>query len=269
MGEIKENKEKIEEEQLDEDTILEDPVDFDSVPIVLDASAARSKAKLMRKRSTERRLPASVLAKKKAAEKLKDILTTKIEACTGSDEPSVIDQIKRDLIDASFQVDLSNPEDDLENLDDEAKADLLAKQISKMESNYVMKLLKKIEKGVLDISIPLLMPFLSLQVKLKMGTNIFKGLEPHNKKKIVKENFINDMIEDITDIALLQEVLDRTQEKLNILNPPKPIEKEIIHEKMDDYFNIENDSFELPSAPIRGYCNTGKRSFTFKNYYFN
>merc|ERR1719376_861203 len=111
-----------------------------------------------------------------------------------------------------------------------------------------MKLLKKIEKGILDISIPMLMPFLSLQVKLKMGTNIFKGLEPHNKKKIVKENFINDMIEDITDIALLQEVLDRTQEKLNILNPPKP--KEIIHEKMDDYFNIENDSFELPSAPI-------------------
>merc|ERR550519_552284 len=114
-----------------------------------------------------------------------------------------------------------------------------------------MKLLKKIEKGILDISIPMLMPFLSLQVKLKMGTNIFKGLEPHNKKKIVKENFINDMIEDITDIALLQEVLDRTQEKLNILNPPKPIEKEIIHEKMHDYFSIENDSFELPSAPIR------------------
>merc|ERR1711970_1617119 len=249
--EIKENKEKIEEEQLDEDTILEDPVDFDSVPIVLDASAARSKAKLMRKRSTERRLPASVLAKKKAAEKLKDILTTKIEAGSGGDESNVIEQIQKELIDASFQVDMSNPECDLDNLNDDEKADLIAKQISKMDSSYVMKLLKKIEKGILDISIPMLMPFLSLQVKLKMGTNIFKGLEPHNKKKIVKENFINDMIEDITDIALLQEVLDRTQEKLNILNPPKPIEKEIIHEKMDDYFNIENDSFELPSAPIR------------------
>jgi len=248
---IEEVKEKVEEEQLDEDTILEDPVDFDSVPIVLDASAARSKAKLMRKRSTERRLPASVLAKKKAAEKLKDILTTKIEAGSGGDESNVIEQIQKELIDASFQVDMSNPECDLDNLNDDEKADLIAKQISKMDSSYVMKLLKKIEKGILDISIPMLMPFLSLQVKLKMGTNIFKGLEPHNKKKIVKENFINDMIEDITDIALLQEVLDRTQEKLNILNPPKPIEKEIIHEKMDDYFNIENDSFELPSAPIR------------------
>jgi len=248
---IEEVKQNVEEEQLDENTILEDPVDFDSVPMVLDASAARSKAKLMRKRSTERRLPASVLAKKKAAEKLKDILTSKIEAGSGSDESNVIEQIQKELIDASFQVDMSNPECDLENLNDDEKADLIAKQISKMDSSYVMKLLKKIEKGILDISIPMLMPFLSLQVKLKMGTNIFKGLEPHNKKKMVKENFINDMIEDITDIALLQEVIDRTQEKLNILNPPKPVEKEIVHEKMKDYFNIENDSFELPSVPMR------------------
>merc|ERR1711970_1023451 len=247
MGEIKENKEKIEEEQLDEDTILEDPVDFDSVPIVLDASAARSKAKLMRKRSTERRLPASVLAKKKAAEKLKDILTTKIEAGSGGDESNVIEQIQKELIDASFQVDMSNPEYDLDNLDDEEKADLLAKQISKMDSSYVMKLLKKIEKGILDISIPMLMPFLRLQVKLKMGTNIFKGLEPQNKKKIVKENFINDMIEDITDIALLQEVIDRTQEKLNMLRPTNVIKSD----NNSNYFSLEDDSFDLPSAPIR------------------
>merc|ERR1712013_285159 len=182
-----------EEEQLDENTILEDPVDFDSVPMVLDASAARSKAKLMRKRSTERRLPASVLAKKRAAEKLKDILTSKIEVGSGGNESNVIEQIQKELIDASFQVDMSNPECDLENLNDDEKADLIAKQISKMDSSYVMKLLKKIEKGILDISIAMLMPFLSLQVKLKMGTNIFKGLEPHNKKKMVKENFINDM----------------------------------------------------------------------------
>ena len=232
-------------------TSLEEPVDFDSTPIVLDASAARSKANLMRKSSTERRLPASVLAKKKAAEKLKEILTTKVESSSGSDEPNVIEQIKKELIDASFQVDISNPEYDLENLDDDAKADLIAKQISKMDSSYVMKLLKKIEKGILDISIPMLMPFLSLQVKLKMGTNIFKGLEPHNKKKMVKENFINDMIDDITDIALLQEVLERTQEKLNILNPPKEVEKEIQHYVNEHYFNIENDSFDLPSAPVR------------------
>jgi len=249
--EVKEVEEKVEIEPLDENTVLEDPVDFDSVPTVLDASAARSKAKLMRKRSTERRLPASVLAKKKAAEKLKDILTSKIEAGSGGDEPNVIEQIQKELIDASFQVDMSNPESDLDNLNDEEKADLIAKQISKMDSSYVMKLLKKIEKGILDISIPMLMPFLSLQVKLKLGTNIFKGLEPHNKKKMVKENFIEDMIEDITDIALLQEVIDRTQEKLNILSPPKTIEKEIIRSEIGNYFNIENDTFELSSAPIR------------------
>ena len=76
-------------------TSLEEPVDFDSTPIVLDASAARSKAKLMRKSSTERRLPASVLAKKKAAEKLKEILTTKVESSPGSDQPNVIEQIKQ------------------------------------------------------------------------------------------------------------------------------------------------------------------------------
>jgi len=232
-------------------TSLEEPVDFDSTPNVLDASAARSKAKLIRKSSTERRLPASVLAKKKAAEKLKEILTSKVDSSSGSDQPNVIEQIKKELIDASFQVDMSNPEYDLENLDDDAKADLIAKQISKMDSSYVMKLLKKIEKGILDISIPMLMPFLSLQVKLKMGTNIFKGLEPHNRKKMVKENFINDMIEDITDIALLQEVLERTQEKLNILNPPKEVEKEIEQYVNENYFNIENDSFDLPSAPVR------------------
>jgi len=249
--EIEEVKEEVEKEEFNENTILEEPVDFDSVPIVLDASAARSKAKLMRKRSTERRLPASVLAKKKAAEKLKDILTNKIESSTGGDQPNVIEQIQKELIDAGLQVDMSNPEYDLDNLDDEEKADLIAKQISKMDSSYVMKLLKKIEKGILDISIPMLMPFLSLQVKLKLGTNIFKGLEPHNKKKVVKENFINDMIDDITDIALLQEVIDRTQEKLNILNPPKDLEKEIIHKEIENYFSIENDSFELPSAPIR------------------
>merc|ERR1712106_1197946 len=243
-------KEEIEQDHLSgQNTSLEEPVDFDSIPIVLDASAARSKATLMRKCSTERRLPASVLAKKEAAEKLRDILTTKVESSSGSNQPKVVEQIQKELIDASFQVDMSNTEYDLENLDDEEKADLIAKQISKMDSSYVMKLLKKIEKGILDISIPMLMPFLSLQVKLKMGTNIFKGLEPHNKKKMVKEDFIHDMIDDITDIALLQEVIDRTQEKLNILNPPKELEQEIMYKEINNYFNLEEDSFELPSAP--------------------
>jgi len=247
-------KEEVEEEPVNNiatNTSIEEPVGFDSTPNLLDASAARSKAKLMRKTSTERRLPASVLAKKKAAQKLKDILNIKTDASSGSDKPNVIEQIKKELIDASLQVDMTDTEYDLENLADEQKADLIAKQISKMDSSYVMKLLKQIEKGILDISVPMLMPFLSLQVRMNLGSNIFKGLEPHNKKKIVKENFINDMIEDITDIALLQEVIDRTQEKLNILNPPKEVEKEIPYKNNEDYFNIENDSFDLPSAPVR------------------
>merc|ERR1711915_78266 len=70
------------------------------------------------------------------------------------------------------------------------------------------------------------------------------------------ETFMNDMIDDITDIALLQEVLERTQEKLNILNPPKSstIEENIDCKTNDNpkpYYDIENDSFELSSVPVR------------------
>merc|ERR1712243_256072 len=93
--------------------------------------------------------------------------------------------------------------------------------------------------GVLDISVPMLIPYLSLQVKLDMGVNIFKNLESQSKVKVVKEHFIQDMIEDITDIALLQEVIDRTQEKINYLNSLRVVD-------MDNYFSIEDDSFELP-----------------------
>merc|ERR1712198_497699 len=93
--------------------------------------------------------------------------------------------------------------------------------------------------GVLDISVPMLIPYLSLQVKLDMGVNIFKNLESQSKVKVVKEHFIQDMIEDITDIALLQEVIDRTQEKINYLNSLRVVD-------MENYFRIEDDSFELP-----------------------
>merc|ERR1712045_965825 len=86
------------------------------------------------------------------------------------------------------------------------------------------------------------MPFLSLQVRLDLGTNIFRGLEPENKAQMVKENIIQDMLSDITDIALLQEVIDRTQEKINFLCPPP-----VLSVLSGDYYNIENDSFELPS----------------------
>merc|ERR1712062_295159 len=151
----------------------------------------------------------------------------------------VMEQIKKELTDASQQVDLSDH--DLENLNDDEKVDLIAKQMSKMESGYIMKLLKQLEAGILDISVPMLLPFLSLQVKLDLGRNIFKSLEPQNKVKVVKENFISDMINDITDIALLQEVIDRTQEKINLLCPP------VLSVMPGDYYSIENDSYELPS----------------------
>merc|ERR1711862_539339 len=66
-----------------------------------------------------------------------------------------------------------------------------------------------------------------------------------NKAKVVKENFIQDMLNDITDIALLQEVIDRTQDKINFLNTPKPIPS--------DYFSLEDDSFELNLPTPRYY----------------
>merc|ERR1712227_452676 len=53
------------------------------------------------------------------------------------------------------------------------------------------------------------------------------------------------MLNDITDIALLQEVIDRTQDKINFLNTPKPIP--------NDYFSLEDDSFELNLPTPRYY----------------
>ena len=224
----KEGKAEKEEEEDEDEFTTEGPVSFDKMPGVLESSAARSKATLMRKTSTERRLPASVLAKKKMAAK----------------QNSVMQQIQKELIDASFQVNMSNTAEDLENMSDEDKVDLIAKQISKMESGYIMKLLKQLETGILDISVPMLMPFLSLQVRLDLGTNIFRNLEPENKAKMVKENIIQDMLSDITDIALLQEVIDRTQEKINFLSAPTVI-------NMDNYYSLEDDSFDLPSPGPR------------------
>ena len=226
-----ENVEEVKEEETEVEEPLEQTEASDehvSSPLVLDASLARSKVKLMRK--TERRLPAHVLAKRRAAEKLRE-----------PEQLRVMEQIKKELTDASQQVDLSDHDHDLENLNDDEKVDLIAKQMSKMESGYIMKLLKQLESGILDISVPMLLPFLSLQVKLDLGRNIFKSLEPQSKVKVVKENFISDMINDITDIALLQEVIDRTQEKINLLCPP------VLSVMPGDYYSIENDSYELPS----------------------
>merc|ERR1712098_975081 len=156
-----------------------------------------------------------------------------------SSQVDSLQQIKKELIDASMQVDFNEKRIDLDSMNDEEKLDLIVKQMSAMDSDKVMEVLKHLESGVLDISVPMLTPYLSLQVKLDMGVNIFKNLESQSKVKVVKEHFIQDMIEDITDIALLQEVIDRTQEKINYLNSLRVVD-------MENYFSIEDDSFELP-----------------------
>merc|ERR1719369_587736 len=120
-----------------------------------------------------------------------------------------------------------------------------------MKSTHVNKLLKSIDSGVLDISLPLLIPFLSLQVRMSLGVDLFKGrfraAGPEDKNKMAKETFVDTMIKDITDIALLQEVIDRSQEKLLILSAE---DERRFAEKMrqSKLINVENDSFEIGSA---------------------
>jgi len=55
------------------------------------------------------------------------------------------------------------------------------------------------------------------------------------------------MLKDITDIALLQEVIERSQEKLQILAAED--EKRFAEKMRKQMVNIENDSFELGSSP--------------------
>ena len=83
----------------------------------------------MRKSSHERRLPASVLAKKRAAEKLKNLLNVAEEATTIANV--VVDEEKFD-----------------EKSVDE-KAEFLAKQMSKLESSQILQILRSLETGAL------------------------------------------------------------------------------------------------------------------------
>ena len=83
----------------------------------------------MRKSSHERRLPASVLAKKRAAEKLKNLLNVAEEATTIANV--VVDEEKFD-----------------EKSVDE-KAEFLAKQMSKLESSQILQILQSLETGAL------------------------------------------------------------------------------------------------------------------------
>ena len=216
---------KVKEESLDNKVTedkSEEHEDQDGVAAMESVhSAARSKLSIMRRTTSAKRLPSKLAARK------------------SSSQVDSLQQIKKELIDASMQVDLNDKRIDLDSMNDEEKLDLIVKQMSAMDSDKVMEVLKHLESGVLDISVPMLIPYLSLQVKLDMGVNIFKNLESQSKVKVVKEHFIQDMIEDITDIALLQEVIDRTQEKINYLNSLRVVD-------MENYFSIEDDSFELP-----------------------
>jgi hypothetical protein len=249
------------EDELDEE-YDEGPIDLDHTPAAIDFSAAKSKMDMRRKSSTERRLPAGVLAKKKAAQ----MASGKADASTATDsafteiELMVAEKLRRKEMFSDkvmqTQWDISNAEYELSKLSDNEKAEMLTKQISKMKSTHVNKLLKSIDTGILDISLPMLVPFLSLQVRMSLGTNMFKNrfkdATPDGKKKMVKETFIDTMIKDITDIALLQEVIERSQEKLHILAAEDERRfAEKFRSTKSKLVNVENDSFELGSSTPR------------------
>ncbi len=114
-------------------------MDFLAAPgTVLDGRAARDKAEMMRKSSRERRLPASVLAKRRAAEKLKNLLN--VELARG---------------DASTISNVVGGDESFDEKTDEEKADFLAKQMSKLESAQILQILQSLETGALGKSVSL------------------------------------------------------------------------------------------------------------------
>jgi hypothetical protein len=120
------------------ETTEEVGVDFLAAPgAVLDARAARDKAEMMRKSSRERRLPASVLAKRRAAEKLKSLLHAEL----AKQEP--------DETSAATTSNVVVTEDSFEGKSDEEKAEFLAKQMSKLESSQILQILQSLETGAL------------------------------------------------------------------------------------------------------------------------
>jgi len=202
--------------QTHQEPSLEAPIDFDALPpLVLDSSVSREKMNIVRKSSRERRLPASILAKRKAADKLKSIIAAKTDTDESAKQNAVLlsDSIKE----------LIEPD----NKSDEEKVDSLAKEMAKLESSQVLEILQTVEKGILDFSIPLLLPFLSLQVKLSMSKNIYSELGKSEKTKMVKESILDSLVNDITDIAILQEVIQTSQEKLKKLKVERKISRDI------------------------------------------
>jgi len=227
----------------------EAPVDLSSPAAAINLSAARSKIDMGR-------------AKKRAAERAKG--PKHVDASTSTDsafteiELIVAEKLhrKEKFSDKVMQTqwEISNAEYELSRLSDNEKADMLTKQISKMKSKHVTKLLKSIDSGVLDISLPMLVPFLSLQARMSLGTDLhknrFKQEDAAGKNKMAKETFVDTMLKEITDIALLQEIIERSQEKLQILAAED--EKRFSEKMRKQMVNIENDSFELGSStPLR------------------
>merc|ERR1719370_2612269 len=244
--ELKEPTPEPEPESEEEEDNADAPVDFNTPAAAINLSAARSKIDMGR-------------AKKRAAERAKG--PKHVDASTSTDsafteiELIVAEKLhrKEKFSDKVMQTqwEISNAEYELSRLSDNEKADMLTKQISKMKSKHVTKLLKSIDSGVLDISLPMLVPFLSLQARMSLGTDLhknrFKQEDAAGKNKMAKETFVDTMLKDITDIALLQEIIERSQEKLQFLAAED--EKRFAEKMRKQMVNIENDSFELGSSP--------------------
>jgi len=257
--ELKEPTPEPEPESEEEEDHTEAPSDFNTAAAI-NLSAARSKIDMGR-------------AKKRAAERAKG--PKHADASTSTDsafteiELIVAEKLhrKEKFSDKVMQTqwEISNADYELSRLSDNEKADMLTKQISKMKSKHVTKLLKSIDSGVLDISLPMLVPFLSLQARMSLGTDLhknrFKQEDAAGKNKMVKETFVDTMLKDITDIALLQEIIERSQEKLQILAAED--EKRFAEKMRKQMVNIENDSFELGSSPpIRAASPIVEKSWT-------
>jgi len=257
--ELKEPTPEPEPESEEEEDHTEAPSDFNTAAAI-NLSAARSKIDMGR-------------AKKRAAERAKG--PKHADASTSTDsafteiELIVAEKLhrKEKFSDKVMQTqwEISNADYELSRLSDNEKADMLTKQISKMKSKHVTKLLKSIDSGVLDISLPMLVPFLSLQARMSLGTDLhknrFKQEDAAGKNKMVKETFVDTMLKDITDIALLQEIIERSQEKLQILAAED--EKRFAEKMRKQMINIENDSFELGSSPpIRAASPIVEKSWT-------
>merc|ERR1712130_814406 len=147
------------------------PSDFNTpAAAAINLSAARSKIDMGR-------------AKKRAAERAKG--PKHADASTSTDsafteiELIVAEKLHRrekfsDKV-MQTQWEISNADYELSRLSDNEKADLLTRQISKMKSKHVTNLLKSIDSGVLDISLPMLVPFLSLQARMSLGTDLHKN----------------------------------------------------------------------------------------------